>query len=193
MEWSNTFVVRCGAWLAALVACTACVNAQETPTTLLSTNNCIVAFAVSSTWNPIKGDVKELNGWARFSRPGDLNSLHGSVEVEVKGLTTGSGGRDSKWRNECLEISRFPRITFTLERVTVSGNQSFLLSGLLTIRDVTRPLVFGGEFKQEVGFYHLLGNAEMKWTDYGIRDSSTFLTKIQPDTKVLLELWLPAR
>lgn len=193
MEWSYKLAVRCGGWLAALVVFTVGASAQETPTTLLSTNNCIVAFAVSSTWNPIKGEVKSLNGWARFSRPDDLNSLHGSVEVDVKGITTGSSGRDSKWRNECLEGGRFPKITFTVERATVTGNNSFLLSGLLTIRDISRPLVFGGEFKREVGYFHLVGTAEMKWTDYGIRDSSTFLTKIQPDTKVLLELWLPIK
>ncbi|MBI5817359.1 MAG: YceI family protein [Verrucomicrobia bacterium] len=184
---------RCAGWMAAFVVFTAGAGAQEMPTILLSTNNCIVAFAVSSTWHPIKGEVKELNGWARFSRANDLNSLHGSVEVDVKALTTGSDGRDSKWRNECLEGGRFPKITFTVERVTVTANQAFLLSGLLTIRDTTRTLVFGGQFKEEVGFYHLAGTAEMKWTDYGVRDSSTFLTKIQPETKVLLELWLPAK
>ncbi|MFZ2640922.1 MAG: YceI family protein [Verrucomicrobiia bacterium] len=193
MEWSNRFVVRCAGWLAAFVVFTAGARAQEMPTILLSTNNCIVAFAVSATWNEIKGQIKELNGWARFNRPSDLNSLRGTLEVDVKNITTGSVGRDDKWRNECLEINRFPRITFTLERVTVTENQSFLVSGLLTIRDVTRSLVLGGQFKEEAGFYHLIGSGEMKWTDYGVSDSSTFLTKIQPDTKVFLELWLPQK
>jgi len=183
----------CVGWLAALVVSTTVVGAQQMPTINLSTNNCIVGFAVPATWNSIKGELKELTGWARFGRPGDLNSLRGTVEVDVTAITTGSGGRDYKWREECLERGRFPKITFTLERITVTENQSFLLSGLLTIRDVTRPLVIGGQFLVEAGRYHLTGGGEMKWTDYGVRDSSTFLTKVQPDMKVILELWLPLK
>ncbi|MFA7003296.1 MAG: YceI family protein [Verrucomicrobiia bacterium] len=193
MKQNNRMMERCVGWLAALVVFTTVVGAQQMPTINLSTNNCIVGFAMPATWGTIKGELKELTGWARFARPGDLNSLRGTVEVDVTALTTGSGGRDYKWREECLERGRFPKITFTLERITVTENQSFLLSGLLTIRDVTRPLVIGGQFSVEAERYHLTGGGEMKWTDYGVRDSSTFLTKVQPDMKVLLELWLPLK
>ncbi|MBI5683811.1 MAG: YceI family protein [Verrucomicrobia bacterium] len=184
---------HCVGWLASLAVFTTAAGAQEMPTINLSTNNCIVGFGIPATWGAIKGEFKELTGWARFGRPGDLNSLHGRIEVDVTAVTTGSEGRDRKWQDECLERSRFPKITFTLERITVTANQSFLMSGLLTIRDVTRPLVIGGQFLVENGYYHLTGGGEMKWTHYGVHDSSTFLTKVQPETKVALELWLPVK
>lgn len=204
MQWHNGVVKRsnvigaghvCG-WLAGLVCLVTFATvaiAQESPTINLSTNNCIVRFVVPATWNPIKGELKELTGWARFGRPGDLNSLRGAVEVDVAALTSGSGGRDRKMRDECLEGGRFPKITFTLERITVTEKQSFLLTGQLTMRNITRSLVIGGEFSEEVGQYHLTGSGGMKWTDYGLHDPSTFLTKLQPDMKVLVELWLPVK
>jgi polyisoprenoid-binding protein YceI len=179
--------------LAALALSASAAVAQEMPTINLSTNNCIVGFGVPATWGAIKGRFLELDGWARFGRPGDLNSLHGFVEVDVKAVTTGSEDRDRKWQDYCLERGRFAKITFMLERVKVTENQSFLLSGLLTIRDVTRPLVISGKFTGEAGQYHLIGNGEFKWTNYGVRDSSTFFTKVQPETKVALELWLPVK
>jgi len=181
------------AGLAGVVALAAVAGAQEPPTINLSTNNCLVRFAVPGTWGTIKGELKELTGWARFGRAGDLNTLRGSVEVDVSMLTTKSDDRDRKWREESLESGRFPKITFTLERITVTENQSFLLTGLLTIRDITRPLVIGGRFTEEVGHYHLTGGGSMKWSDYGVRDASTFFTKVKPDTKVLIELWLPLK
>lgn len=184
---------RCVGWLAALVAFAAVAGAQEPASFNLSTNNCVVQFVIPGTWGGIKGELKDLTGWARFRRPGDLNSLRGSIEVDVAAVTTGSGGRDQKWRNDCLEIGRFPKITFTLERITVTEHQAFLLSGLLTIRDVTRSLVISGQFQMKGGYYQLTGSGEMKWSDYGVRDASTLFTKVQPDTKVLLELWLPAK
>ena len=183
-------------WLAALaglVTLTAAAGAQESPVINLSTNTCIVVFSVPATWSVIKGDVKKFTGWARFGRPGDLNTLRGVVEVNVPDLTTRSEDRDHKWFEECLEGSRFPKITFTLEQVKVTENQSFLMAGQLVMRDITRPVVIGGQFTVEDGRYHLTGGCAMKWTDYGVHNPSTMFTKVQPDMKVLVELWLPLK
>jgi polyisoprenoid-binding protein YceI len=180
-------------WMALLAAFTAVAGAQETPTINLSTNNCIVRFVVPATWGAIKGEVKELTGWARFDRPGDLHSLRGMVGMDITALTTHSEGRDRKWQEECLERGRYPKISFTLEWVKVTENRSFLLTGHLTLRDTTHPLVIGGQFAEEEGCYHLTGGGSMKWSDYGVRDASNFFTKMRPDTKVLVELWLPLK
>lgn len=193
MKWFNKMMELHAGWMALLATFTAVAGAQETPTINLSTNNCIVRFVVPGSWGVIKGELKELTGWTRFGRAGDMNTLRGSVEIDVAMLTTKSEDRDLKWREECLERARFPKITFTLEQVKVTENQSFLLAGLLTIRDTTRPLVIGGQFTEEVGQYRLVGVGLMKWSDYGVRDASTFFTKVKPETKVLLELWLPLK
>jgi polyisoprenoid-binding protein YceI len=169
------------------------VGAQEPTTINLSTNNCTVRFVLPGSWGAIKGEVKDLTGWARFGRPGDLNSLRGSLEVDVTALSTGDDGRDRRWREVCLEGARFPKITFTLEQVKVTENKSVLLTGLLTVRDVTGRLVIGGQFTEEAGLCRLTGGGSLKWTDYGVRDLSTLLTKVKPDMKVFVELRLPLK
>ena len=179
--------------LAGLALFATMAAAQEAPTINLSTNNCIVRFAVPAGGNIIQGELKQISGWIRFSRAGDLNALQGSVVVNVADLTTKDEDRDQKMHEVCLEASRFPKIKFTLERSRITENQAVLLTGPLTIRDVTRLCVIGAQYTEEADRYHLTGAIEMKWTDFGVHDPSTFFTKVKPALKVHIELWLPVQ
>ena len=167
--------------------------AQDAPTINLSTNNCVVRFMVPAGDKVVEGGPKQIAGWIRFNRTGDLNSLQGSVVIKVADLTTSDEGRDRKMHEKCLEAGRFPKITFTLERSRITELQTVLLTGPLTIRDVTRLCVIGTKYTVEENRYHLVGGTEMKWTDFGVHDPSTFFTKVKPDLKVLVDLWLPVQ
>jgi polyisoprenoid-binding protein YceI len=178
---------------AAVVAFAATAFAQDTPTVNLSTNNCLVQFLVPAGKKIVQGEPKQLSGWIRFNRAGDMNSLQGSVVINVADLTTHNEDHDQRMRDYCLEAARFPKITFTLERSRITETQAVLLTGPLTIRDVTRLCVIGAKYTVEENRYHLMGGTEMKWTDFSVRDPSTFFTKVKPDLKLHIELWLPVQ
>ncbi len=179
--------------LAGLALFATMAAAQEAPTINLSTNNCIVRFAVPVGGKPVQGSPTQIAGWIRFNRAGDLNSLQGMVVINVADLTTNDEDRDQKMRDVCLEAGRFPKIKFTLERCRITESQAVLLTGPLTIRDVTRLCVIGAQYTEDADRYHLMGGTETKWTDFGVHDPSTFFTKVKPALKLHIELWLPIR
>ena len=141
----------------------------------------------------VEGEAKQVSGWIRFNRAGDLNLLQGAVTINVADLTTKDEDRDQRLHDFCLEAARFPKITFTLERTRVTETQLVLMTGPLTIRDGTRLCVLGAQYSEEDNRYHLKGGNEMKWTDFGVRDPSTFFTKVKPELKLHVELWLPVQ
>jgi polyisoprenoid-binding protein YceI len=183
--------VRClvlaGGFLAAAMA----GHAQEPAPVALSTNNCVISFETKSTWGIIKGEVRQVSGWARVSRQDAVTSLQAQVEVNVTDLTTNSGGRDAKLRTFCLQGDQFPKIMFMIERCNMFQGGLMTISGNLTIRDVTRPLVLGTKYSASASEYRFAGAGELKWNEFGVCDPSTVLSKVQPKTLVSFELTLP--
>ena len=187
----NLILTRWCAFAGGLLAFAAVARAQEPAPVALSTNNCVIQFEIPATWGAIKGEVRQVSGWARVSRQDAITSLQAQVEVNVTDLTTGSGGRDEKMRTFCLQGDRFPKIVFVIERCNMFQGGLMTIAGQLTIRDVTRSLVFGTKYTADASQYRFVGAGDLKWTDFGVRDPTTVLSKVQPKTLVSFELTLP--
>ena len=157
----------------------------------LSASNCVIRFQVPATWNPIKGEAKQVTGAMRFGRIGDLNTLQGNVEVTVAGLVTDDEDRDQKMRCFCLYGTNYPKIQFELERCTIFEGGTLTLSGQFTLRGITKRMVLGAQYSADAEAWHLVGGGQLKWSDYGIPDPSSFFSKVQPNLKILFELTLP--
>lgn len=157
----------------------------------LSTNNCVIQFEVPSTWSVIKGEVRQVSGTARVSRQDAITSLQAQVEVNVADLATGDSSRDEKMRKFCLQGDRFPKIVFVIERCNMFQGGLMTVAGQITIRDVTRPVVFGTKYTADASQYRFVGAGDLKWSDFGVRDPSTVFSKVQPKTLVTFELTLP--
>jgi polyisoprenoid-binding protein YceI len=180
------------ALLVALISAAA-ARAQESLTIELAASNCVVRFSVNSTWHLVQGRVPQLHGWARFERPGDFNSLQATIETDVATLTTDHEGRDKKMRSFCFEAARFPKVTFRLEQARIMEGKNVVFSGSLTIRDVTRRLVVGGQYSDKDNQFQFMGAGDLRWADFGMRDPSTSFSKLQPDVKVLVEIKVPKK
>lgn len=181
----------CFARAGVLLPLLAVASAQEPAPVALSANNCVIQFEVPSTWRAIKGNAQQVEGWARVSRQDAVTSLEGRVEISVSALTTGDSGRDAKMRKFSLESDRFPKIVFVIERCNMFPGGLMTIAGQLTIRDVTRSLVLGAKYSTDASQYRFTGAGDFNWTDFGVRDPSTVLSKVQPKTLVNFELTLP--
>lgn len=81
---------------------------------------------------------------------GDLNSAQvGAIQVNARTLVTDNDRRNQAIRNRILNTDSFELITFTPREITgLTGSASpghtfeFQISGDLTIRDITQPVVF---------------------------------------------------
>jgi len=107
----------------------------------------------------------------------------GSTEIVIQttSIDTRLEKRDTHLRStDFFDAADFPQITFRSTSVAVTGKE-VTLSGDLTIRGVTKPVVLGGEFlgmtgdgaKQRVGF-HVTG--KINRMDYGVAWNRTLET-----------------
>jgi len=72
------------------------------------------------------------------------------VEMTIKAasIDTGTPDRDKHLRSaDFLDVERFPELRFKSTKVELTGGTSLTVTGDLTIRDVTKPVVLDAEFQ----------------------------------------------
>lgn len=88
----------------------------------------------------VRGAFKNVHGTLEFDpeSPG-LSSVQATLETA--GIWTGDPQRDAHLRSaDFLDVENFPQITFEGDQVELTGAQDYVVTGELTIREVTRPV-----------------------------------------------------
>lgn len=96
----------------------------------------------------VNGEFKDFDGTVTASKA-DWTDLAIDVSVIVGSVSTDNEMRDKHLSSDdFFNAEKFPTITFKSKGIKSLGNNKFMLSGELTIRDVTKtvelPLVYGG-------------------------------------------------
>ena len=104
-----------------------------------------VGFRIRHLLGKVRGQFTEWRGtivtrgedWAR----GTVN-----IMIQSASITTNNSGRDADLRSpRFFSVDSFPEITFESTGIVAENNQ-FEMSGLLTIKGNTHPVVFKGEY-----------------------------------------------
>lgn len=99
----------------------------------------------------------------------DITKSAAHIEIDAASISTGNDKRDEHLRSsDFFDVARFPKIVFDATRVERKGPDSFSLTGNLTIKNVTRPVV--------LGVSGLTGEVKDPWG--GTRRGATATTKI---------------
>ena len=101
------------------------------------------------------GEFKNFDGTVTASKA-DFSDLKADVKVEVKSISTDNDMRDGHLKSDdFFNSEKFPSITFKSTDIKSLGYKKYMLSGELTIRDVTKkvtlPLVYGGTVTDPYG------------------------------------------
>ena len=92
----------------------------------------------------VRGTFSEVSGQI-ITRP-DLPGSTTAATIAVSSVSTGNEMRDNHLRSaDFFEAERYPVMSFTSTALHLAG-ASWLMSGELTIRDVTRPVDLEVEF-----------------------------------------------
>lgn len=96
----------------------------------------------------VEGQFKKFEGKIT-SATNDWSDIKADITLDVASLSTDNEMRDNHLRSDdFFNAEKYPSISFKSKGIKTLGNNKFLLSGDLTIRDVTRqvelPLVYGG-------------------------------------------------
>jgi polyisoprenoid-binding protein YceI len=76
----------------------------------------------------------------------DFSTAKANYKAEIKSIKTGDAQRDGHLlTNDFFNAELFPEMKFQSTESTKTGDKSFEISGLLTIRDVTKPITLKAE------------------------------------------------
>jgi len=124
----------------------------------------------------VRGHFKNVQGSLEFD-PSHPEAARANVRIDARGLWTGEPDRDAHLKSpDFLDVERYPEILFTSKTVSVLGPNESLVSGSLTIRGVTKPVVLDARY---------LGQWQTPWwedgRDKGPRTRAGFLATARID------------
>ena len=103
----------------------------------------------------VDGKFTSFDGTMEASKP-DFTDAKISFTADVASVNTDNETRDNHLKaDDFFNAEKFPKMTFTSTAFKKVGDKKYQLSGNLTIRDVTKPVVFevthGGTVKDPWG------------------------------------------
>ena len=88
----------------------------------------------------VRGSFQDVSGSLRLDAADAVRSS-AEVTIQAASIDTGVADRDAHLRSgDFLDVERFPTLRFRSTSVRADGADDYVLSGELTIRDVTRPV-----------------------------------------------------
>ncbi|MEO6454957.1 MAG: YceI family protein [Ginsengibacter sp.] len=90
----------------------------------------------------VEGSFKIFDGSMENTKP-DFSDAKISFTVDINSVNTDNEMRDKHLKSDdFFNAEKFPMMTFTGTSFTPAGGNKYKLAGNLTIRDVTKPVVF---------------------------------------------------
>lgn len=88
----------------------------------------------------VRGDFAEFSGTAHVD-PENPASSYVELTIGAASIRTGNDQRDEHLRSpDFLDVENYKTLTFRSTEVEVANDETYLVKGDLTIRDVTRPV-----------------------------------------------------
>jgi len=113
---------------------------------VMDPSNSNVTFSVRHLISKVKGSFGEFKGEADVLEDISASTVYGVVDVST--INTEDEERDAHLRSpEFFDVGAYPKMTFKTNKWNkTEASDEITLEGELTIRDVTRPVTFVGEF-----------------------------------------------
>lgn len=113
----------------------------------IDTSHTRALFAVRHMMiSTVRGQFDKVSGKVDFNQDNpELSSVE--VSIDAASFDTKDPQRDAHLRSpDFLDVEKYPFITFKSTKVEKTGDNTGLITGDLTIRDVTRPVTLNTEF-----------------------------------------------
>jgi polyisoprenoid-binding protein YceI len=167
----------------------------------LNDSNTKVSFVVDSTWHTINGTTKDLKGSVVLKDKSDPLSIVVDLKIQVKTFDTDWDSRDEKLQ-ECMASDIYPVASFTSTRLSenckptvldIAGKCSGTLTGILTMRDVSKQVALPVSITKERDSYLISGALPVTWADYNIEDPSILIAKLDPVVTISYQTKIPLK
>jgi polyisoprenoid-binding protein YceI len=93
----------------------------------------------------VKGSFSGLNG-TLTENPSDPSLSSAQTSIDVSTVNTGDAQRDAHLKSaDFFDVEKYPQMTFKSTRVERKGEAEYRVTGDLTLRGVTKPVIFAVE------------------------------------------------
>ena len=94
----------------------------------------------------VKGEFRKFNAEAT-TQGEDFSTAQITVSIDASSVFTNNDDRDNHLRSaDFFEVEKYGELTFASSSLTKNGDDEYKLSGLLTIRGVSKPVELEVEF-----------------------------------------------
>ena len=94
----------------------------------------------------VRGAFRTFEGTGYFDQKNPSNS-HLKLDILADSIDTGNADRDGHLRgNDFFDMENHPRITFASTSIEAAGHDTYRVTGDLSLRGVTKPVVVEFEF-----------------------------------------------
>jgi polyisoprenoid-binding protein YceI len=116
------------------------------PTWNIDHSHSAVNFQIRHFFTPVPGMFQAWGGTIQF----DANNLEGSkidISIDIESVNTKNDRRDAHLRNaDFFDAEKYPTMTFVSNTIRSAGDNKFIATGDLTIKDVTQTIELPFEF-----------------------------------------------
>jgi polyisoprenoid-binding protein YceI len=155
----------------------------------LSPERTTITFELDSTLHRVRGNARLLPSTLEFEPGG--GAIRGNIAIDATSLGSGNGLRDGQMHGKVLESERYPRIEFVPESLAVeeasASRARVALLGTLRIHGGEWPLTIPAEVAAEGEGLRVVGSFRIPYVDWGMRDMSNFLLRVDREVLVRFE------
>jgi polyisoprenoid-binding protein YceI len=115
----------------------------------------------------------------------------GEIVIDLASGDSGNGSRDKRLHNEILDTKKYPEAIFKPDsvkgRLAAEGESKLDLHGVFNIHGADHEMTLQLQVDAQGGGHYLATtHFEIPYVDWGMKDPSNFLIKV--DKKVLMEI-----
>jgi polyisoprenoid-binding protein YceI len=149
-----------------------------------------VHWTVDSTLHTVHGTFALKSGTVHFDPA--TGTAGGEIVVYAPSGESGSGSRDKRMHKEILETAIYPDVVFRPThvegKVAQAGASDVKLAGTFSIHGADHDLTALVHAELSGDRWTGTGKFEVPYVQWGIKDPSNFLLKVQPVVSVELEM-----
>lgn len=94
----------------------------------------------------VRGRFTKFDGWAELDDPSDLTKVTGRVEVDLSSIDTGNEQRDGHLKSgDFFNVETNPKLVYEVHGVTKKSDDTYEVTGDLTMNGVTKPVTLNYE------------------------------------------------
>lgn len=136
----------------------------------------VVKFKIKNFGLMVEGTLTGLQGKIEFD-PANISASQFDVSVDANSIDTGIGMRDNHLRKEeYFDVKKYPRIRFVSSKITAAKNGQWIVTGQLTIKNVTKEISFPFSYSLTNGVPSFKGEFEINRRNYSVGGNSLSLS-----------------